>query len=392
MTAKILVVEDNSTQAKILGLLLKDHFEVTTARSGEDCLEKLAQASFDVVLLDVNLPGMNGYEVCRHIKADFETEHIPVIFVSVNCTHEDRLHGFDAGGFDYLAKPVVKEELLKKISILMEHQEEKLRLKSTVEFATNTAMTAMTSAAEQGLLLQFMKSCFRCKNQKDLAMAILHTVKQFGLEGVVQIRGEYALVSRGQDGPCTPLEEAVLANVSGAGRIVTLRQRTAINYPHSTLIVKNMPTDDPERYGRLKDHLSMLMEGADARVGPLDMDCYLAAEAKRLLALVQGISGNLMDVSDKSQQLHKGYGDVFNKMMHGLEAAIPQLELNFEQENQLNSLLDDASKSYVSLADQENQVKKQLQVVADSLKEIVPQSTASSTPTFASKGWNASTH
>lgn len=373
MVARILVVEDNSTQAKILGLLLKDYYQISLASSGEDCLQVLSREEYDVVLLDVNLPGMNGYEVCRQIKLNPDTEHIPVIFISVNFTNEDRLLGFDAGGFDYLPKPVVKEELLKKITILLEHQEERRQLRSSAEFATSTAMTAMTSAAEQGLVLQFLKACFRCKSQKDLADAILHAVRQFGLDGIVQIRSEYAVISRSNTGPCSPLEESVLTNVSTAGRVVNLKQRTAINYPKGSLIVRNMPTDDPERYGRLKDHLSMLMEGADARVGPLDMDCYLAVESRRLLEAVNGISGTLIGVSRKSHALHAGYGRVFDTLVRGLEANIPQLELNYHQEALLNDLLSTASSDYLALADQESTVEKELMVAMEELIRMVPQ-------------------
>ena len=373
MGARILAVEDNLVQAKILGLQLKDHYEIVVVSTGEECLARLEDdRGFDIVLMDVNLPGMSGYDACRRIKAAPETADIPVIFVTVNCDMEDRLQGFEAGGFDYLSKPIVREELLKKLTILMEHSGEVQRLKSNADFAVSTAMTAMTSAAEQGLVLQFMKTSFGCKNQKELAEAIIDTSRQFGLDAMLQIRCRFGSMSRSGSGPCTPLEEAVLGNVSGGGRIVDLRQRTAINYEHVTLLVKNMPTDDPDRYGRLKDHLNVLLEGADARVMALDVDAYLGAEAQRLFDAVRTISVTLLEANRKTHDLHAAYGRVFSKLAGELEQAIPLLELNRSQESMLEKLLSETSADYVALAAQESEVDRDLLDAMESLQKLAP--------------------
>jgi len=373
MAANILAVEDNPTQAKILQLLLRDHYRIVAADSGEACLAQLEAQPFDLILLDVNLPGMNGYETCRLIKADPRFSHLPVIFISVNCTGEDRLQGFDAGGFDYLAKPIVKEELLRKITILLDYQEEKRQLQSNTDYAVSTAMTAMTSAAEQGLVLQFMKASFACQHQRDLADAILEAVRQFGLDGIVQIRSQYGNWSRSAQGNCTPLEQSVLTNVKDAGRVVDLKHRTAVNYPRVSLILRNMPTDEMERYGRLKDHMNMLLEGSDARVMALDMDSYLASEARRLLDAIQSISGTLVGVSRRTHDLHASYGTVFDSLARELETCIPLLELNQNQEAMLDDLLRQASEAYVALAGQESAVDKELLEAMEKLKSIAPQ-------------------
>ena len=372
MGARILAVEDNKVQAKILELQLKDHYEVVTVASGEECLDRLAAEPFDIVLLDVNLPGMSGYEACRRIKAEPATADTPVIFVTVNSDMEDRLQGFEAGGFDYLAKPIVREELLKKLTILMEHSGEVQRLKTSAEYAVSTAMTAMTSAAEQGLVLQFMKMSFACQDQKQLAEAIIVATRQFGLDAMLQIRSQYGTISRCSNGPCTPLEDSVLASVSGGGRIVDLRQRTAINYERITLLLKNMPTDDPDRYGRLKDHLNVLLEGADARIMALDVDAYLGAEAKRLIDAVRSISVTLIEANRKTHELHASYGAVFNKLAGELEHAIPLLELNRSQEAMLENLLNETSGDYVNLAKQESEVDRNLLDAMESLQKLAP--------------------
>lgn len=370
MNARILVVEDDPIQARILGVQLKNEYEVAFAASGEECLEKAATAAFDLILLDVMLPGISGYEVCRRLKDGPATGAIPVIFLSANFTMDDRLKGFEAGGFDYMVKPVVREELVRKIAILVNHVAENRDLKRNADLATTTAMTAMTSAAEQGLVLQFMKASFLCQGYLELATAIVAAMRQFGLEALVQIRGRHATLSRSGDAPCSPLEESVLSNLGTGDRIIDLKNRTAINFPRVSLLLKNMPIEDPERYGRIKDNVALLLEGADARVAALDMDMQLTAEAARLIDAVDAINGALIEVNRQSRDLHKAYGDVFGRLAQQLESAIPLLEVNQSQEAMLENILAQTSSAYLLLADQESAVDRKLLDAMEKLHQL----------------------
>ncbi|MCG8428630.1 MAG: response regulator transcription factor [Chromatiales bacterium] len=114
----ILIVEDNKTLAgNIIDCLeLKGH-EVDYAASGKQCLSLLETTSFDVIVLDVMMPGMNGYETCRTLRYQHRCQ-TPVIFLTAKTELEHKLAGFDAGGDDYLTKPFEIEELLCRIEVL----------------------------------------------------------------------------------------------------------------------------------------------------------------------------------------------------------------------------------------------------------------------------------
>jgi two-component system, sensor histidine kinase and response regulator len=108
----ILIVDDNITNLKVAVEYLKAHdVEVITARSGEVGLERAKFARPDLILLDVGLLGIDGFETCRRLKLDEETQDIPVIFMTALTDMEDKLRGFAAGGVDYITKPVQVEEL-----------------------------------------------------------------------------------------------------------------------------------------------------------------------------------------------------------------------------------------------------------------------------------------
>ncbi|WP_462282096.1 response regulator [Salinivirga cyanobacteriivorans] len=118
---KILIVDDNPSNIQLLGTILNaNQYTAEFATSGADALEWLNNESFDLVLLDIMMPGMDGYEVCRRIKADKETAHIPVIFITAKQDTDSIVKGFDVGAVDYISKPFEERELLARLAFHLE--------------------------------------------------------------------------------------------------------------------------------------------------------------------------------------------------------------------------------------------------------------------------------
>ena len=107
MTARVLVVDDILANVRLLEAKLSaEYFDVVTAMNGADALESVQRSSPDIVLLDVMMPGIDGIEVCRRIKSNPQTQHIPVVMVTALDQPEDRVKGLEAGADDFLTKPV----------------------------------------------------------------------------------------------------------------------------------------------------------------------------------------------------------------------------------------------------------------------------------------------
>ena len=116
MTATVLVVDDVEANLKLLeARLTADYFEVRTARNGPEALEICAQERTDVVLLDVMMPGMDGFEVCRRLKSDPRTQHLPVIIITALDQPSDKVRGLEAGADDFLTKPVDDVALITRV-------------------------------------------------------------------------------------------------------------------------------------------------------------------------------------------------------------------------------------------------------------------------------------
>jgi CheY-like chemotaxis protein len=137
---RILIVDDEPLNIKLLGNLLKNAgYSLEFATNGEKALEWMREESFDLILLDVMMPGMDGFEVCETLKADPMRAHIPIIFLTARSEQEDILKGFEVGGSDYVTKPFNSPELLARIRVQVELK----------------------------LLRGFIPICSNCKNVRD---------------------------------------------------------------------------------------------------------------------------------------------------------------------------------------------------------------------------------
>jgi two-component system cell cycle response regulator len=120
MTARVLVVDDLIANVKLLeARLTAEYFDVVTAMNGPDALEVCAKGHCDIVLLDVMMPGMDGFEVCRRLKQNPKTAHLPVIMITALDSPSDRVTGLEAGADDFLTKPVADLPLITRVKSLV---------------------------------------------------------------------------------------------------------------------------------------------------------------------------------------------------------------------------------------------------------------------------------
>lgn len=127
---KILIVDDVSKNIQILGnILSEEDYQIAWAQSGKETLSIVKAEDFNLILLDIMMPEMDGYEVCKRLKADAKTADIPIIFLTAKADMDSIVKGFDVGGQDYITKPFNAKELLSRVRthILLREQQKMLK-------------------------------------------------------------------------------------------------------------------------------------------------------------------------------------------------------------------------------------------------------------------------
>ncbi len=131
----ILIVDDNPQNLQVLGnLLLEEKYEIEFAINGEATLDWLKNRQFDLILLDINMPGMNGFEVCNIIRSDKKMCDVPVIFLSAEAERESILKGFEVGAQDFVIKPFDSRELLARVKTQLDLKSKTEKLEKVNEW------------------------------------------------------------------------------------------------------------------------------------------------------------------------------------------------------------------------------------------------------------------
>lgn len=150
----ILVVDDNPTNIQVLfDVLNESGYEVAVAKSGESALDRLQNCLPDLILLDVMMPGMDGFEACRHIKANERTQEIPVIFMTALSDAVDKVKGLSLGAVDYITKPIQHEEVLARIRVHLQLRNLNKTLEQQVAERTSELNQALSNLKQSQVQL-----------------------------------------------------------------------------------------------------------------------------------------------------------------------------------------------------------------------------------------------
>ena len=167
----ILIVDDTAINVEILLELLEDHYDLSVALNGPDALALVHQQAFDLILLDIVMPGMDGYEVCRALKSDAQTQHIPVMFITGRTDENSIEAAFEAGGVDYVTKPFKPKELQARVRTHLELQ----RLIRHLEYISSH--DAMTGLYNRGRFFELALAAW--DRQRDSMYAAMVDIDHF---------------------------------------------------------------------------------------------------------------------------------------------------------------------------------------------------------------------
>lgn len=369
---RLLIVDDDPIAGGMLGVMLKKHgYEVKHVPSGEACLATMAEFSPEVVLLDIEMPGgIDGYETCQRLRAQFERTNLTVIFLSGHDTLEERLRAYDVGGDDFVAKPFDAEEIRRKIALAVRSRIARKQLIAEKVSLEETADIAMQGYNEMGAVVQFTRGALGCRTLKALAEQIIDSMRILGSICHVQLRGSAAagIVTLTPDGPASPLEESVIERMSTQDRIFQFKSRMIVNYENVSVLVANMPTDDPALAGRIRDYLAIVAEAAEDAVANISLRADAVERAKELRLLAE-IGRNGIEMLQSKQ--HDQLADTrcaMERMVEVIESLYYQFGLTTNQEEAISETVHAAKDELLALFERyQSNFDQQFTVVLDGL-------------------------
>lgn len=336
-THTILIVEDEPEILELLDVIITaEGYATSRARNGVEALQLLEKQNFNAIISDVMMPEMNGYHLVLKVRETPATREIPFIFVSALTTLEEMLQGYALGGDDYIKKPIDADEVIVKLNTIIESKLKHLNLNQQLSDTQQAAMQAMSYSSYLGQVLQFMQNSLACEDFASLANEVFNTLEVLGLVSTLQFHTPEGIVSYAPDGQqVSPLESNIIEMARKQGRFFDFERRTLVNHDEFSLLLKNMPVDQPERYGLYKDILGNLCTAVEARVK------FLISQkvADKRSAIMLSVDDIVLDIDKTFSEIQEQSMQAIETLSEDIEESFLSLGLTESQEDSIRQII-----------------------------------------------------
>lgn len=374
----VFVVDDDpATRMSTSFMLENSNIRIREFEDGVACLAALGDVSSDspdIILLDIEMPGTDGISVCRAIRESGRTES-QIIFISSHDDLETRLKAYDVGGNDYLIKPCESAELVRKIAVAKQAVQLLRDSAAQAKMATKAAFAAMSSMSEMGVTLEFLRSSFVCQSPVELGKVLCNALKQYDLKGIVEFRNDAKADCFSTHGECTALERSILHSVRSMDRIFQFSDRLVINFPMTTVMITNLPLADPDRVGRLRDHLAVITEGAEERFNVMINEARSFSQAESIVGAAAELTRVLQEIEKRQRDNRIQALTIADGHMEALTHTFVHLGLLDNQEAALAALSQELVDKISNLQDYGASVSERLHDVTVRLTDMTSGST-----------------
>ncbi len=342
----ILLIDSNQTNHKLLSKALNNDFLLTVTDNEKTAIEHAGQNPTDIILLDIECFGPQYPEICEQLRSIDAFKNIPLLLIIPKTTELEPIQALNSGADYYINKPYDPELLIAKIQISIKFANERRQKNQQIQEAQQMALMAMTDSSELGWIIQFMEQSYRISSYEELAGAVFNLTNNFNLSCLLLIKAyekEYIFSSNDL---LSPLETELILKLSHEKRFFDFSSRTQINYSNVSLLVKNMPVDDPIRYGRIKDLLPNILRSTESKIKLLNAQHVTKLQTNELQQSFVLITDTLNDIK---QAIHnnqeKGIG-ILHQMLLEIDHDIPRMGLEEDQEmfilNKIDSAIEEA--------------------------------------------------
>ncbi len=369
---RILAVDDEPFNLEIIEEILEDlDFELKMVNSGPECLEVVEEFDPQVILLDVSMPQMSGYDVCRKLKENPNTQKIIVMFVSARGTVEERMEGYSVGAEDYIVKPFSHNELKLKLQHLNQVLIEKESLEQQVEDATSTAFNAMANSSEMGQVVNYIEHIGSIDNEQELGRAFLNCLNAFELQSNIEFRLATGVEHFSVSGMCSPIVIELFEMLKNKGRLHEFSNRILVNYEMISLLILNMPEQDPDKHGRIRDHICFLVSVTEQQLKAILTKKELLQQQQQLNDAVSKVHSKFTGLIELLNENRINNEAIFKQLQEDLERRIPTMGLDEDQEVFIYQKVDETIQNSVAREESVKGVKAAFKEIENDLSLLL---------------------
>lgn len=331
----VLVVDDDRVARTLHREILAKRYDVVTANSGVEALDLFDSLSPDLVLMDAEMPRLNGYEACAKIR---ERSKVPVIFATANTDLDEHMKAYDSGGTGLITKPISAEILIRKVATAISRYKAAKQFENEKIELQRMAMTFLSSAGKNGTLLNFMRTSIACSTYEQLAKALLDATATLGMDCIVRISHDKTFTALTQRGEPSALETSILEHVSAMGRLFQFKNRLVVNYERVTMIASNLP-EDPEsaEAGTIRDNIAILAETAQALTENIDLRITAARQAEQMQVALMSTEKALGSLGSEQQHMFADIRLLLQELVDGVERSYGWLNTSQAQETTISA-------------------------------------------------------
>lgn len=359
---QIMIVDDTPVDIRMLLTELSGEYSVTAATSAEKALQLLAdEQKPDLILLDINMPGMSGYDACRLIRAEEKLDDIDVIFISANDSTEEILKGFEAGAIDYIVKPYDPDMLQTKIKTALNLRAKRKELVSLVAEAQKITHTFMDESGALGVIIDYFRNSHTASEPEQLLKALLSALGNKMLNATVYVNDSHQEYIRTNGVKTSTLEEELLRRLYGyTSPFLDKGNKLFVIRSGMVLLIKNMPMDETKR-GSVKDTCGMLLDSASAKWQELR-----TRRQTNLRPFHDENGGNsslhetLDALGNQQKMLHHQMREIVENLNITLESTLPSLDLTYKQEESLQLLLSNTNAAWYEQMEQAIDIEQKI--------------------------------
>jgi len=358
----ILLLEDDKNYLKLYQEILSKDFNCIPFDSASDALNYLRSHKPKSIVLDLNLPDMNGIEFCEKLKSTNDLDDIDIIFVSGDSAPEVKLKAFEVGASDFLVKPFEIQELQFKIRKSVDRQIKKDALFKEVLDSRDVIYNSMVQASQYSIVMNFFKHLSQCKSIQNIADVFFNTMLLFELHCSLRISLPTLRYFRPYQDDVAPIEKDVFELLVNRGRIFPFSNRLFINDKHVSFIIKNPPKDESE-LGQVRDYVAAMIEGLEAKV----LELY---SQTGMNSAIEDLNGNIHELKGSIKTHNQIINSVMSNMIMEIAGSYHELEMTETQESFLNGLIEKSAEQLSSAEVQLVQIMTNLENIKDNMERV----------------------